>query len=72
LLSENIRIKIWRPVILPLVFYGCETWCVTLREDYRLRVFGKRMLRKVFGRKRDEVTWEWIRLHNEELNVLYS
>jgi hypothetical protein len=51
--------------------YGCETWSVTLREEYRLRVFENRVLRGVFGPKRDEVTGEWRRLHNEERNDLY-
>ena len=55
-----------------LVLYGCETWSLTLREEHRLRVFENRVLRKVFGPKRDEVTGEWRKLHNEELNDLYS
>jgi hypothetical protein len=54
------------------VFYGCETWSLTLREESRLRVFEKRMLRRIFGPKRDDVTGEWRKLHNEELNNLYS
>jgi hypothetical protein len=52
--------------------YGCETWTLTLREERRLMVFGNRVLRKVFGPKRDEVTREWRKLHNEELNDRYS
>ena len=52
--------------------YGCETWSLTLREERRLRVFEKRVLKKVFGPMRDEVTGEWRKLHNEELNDLYS
>ena len=52
--------------------YGCETWSLTLREERRLRVFENKVLRKVFGPKRDEVTGEWRKLHNEELNDLYS
>ena len=52
--------------------YGCETWSLTLREERRLRVFENRVLRKIFGPKRDEVTREWRKLHNEELNDLYS
>jgi hypothetical protein len=72
LLSKNLKIKIYRNVILPAVLYGCETWSLTLREERRLRVFENRMLRKVFGPKRDEVTGEWKKLHNEELNDLYS
>jgi hypothetical protein len=51
--------------------YGCETWSVTLREEHRLRVFENRVLRRIFGPKRDEVTGKWRRLHNEELNDLY-
>jgi len=54
-----------------VVLYGCETWSLTLREERRLRVFENRLLRKVFGPKRDEVTGEWRKLHNEELNDLY-
>jgi hypothetical protein len=57
---------------LPVVLYGCETWSLTLREDHRLRVFENRVLRRIFGPKRDEVTGEWRRLHKEELNDLYS
>jgi hypothetical protein len=71
LLSKNTKIKIHRTVILPVVLYGCETWSVTLREKHRLRVFENRVLRKIFGSKRDGVTGEWRRLHNEELNDLY-
>jgi hypothetical protein len=55
-----------------VVFYGCETWSLTLREEYRLRVFEKRMLRRIFGPKRDDVTGDWRKLHNEELHNLYS
>jgi hypothetical protein len=71
LLSKNIKIKIYRTKILPVVFYGCETWSLTLREKLRLRVFEKRVLRKIFGARRDGVTGEWRKLHNEELNDLY-
>ena len=56
LLSKNLKIKIYRTRILPVVLYGCETWSLTLREDRRLRVFENRVLRRVFGLKRDEVT----------------
>jgi hypothetical protein len=52
----------------PVVFYGCETWSLTLREECRLRVFENRFLRRVFGPKRDKVKGEWRKLHNEELN----
>jgi hypothetical protein len=58
-------------VILP-VLYGCETWSLPLREERKLRVFENRVMSRVFGRKRDEVTGEWRKLHNEELNGLYS
>ena len=56
---------------MPVVLYGCETWSLTLREERRLRVFENRVMRRVFGSKRDEVTGEWRKLHNEELNDLY-
>jgi len=59
-------------VCLSVVLYGCETWSLTMREERRLRVFENRLLRKVFGTKRDEETGEWRKLHNEELNDLYS
>jgi hypothetical protein len=71
-LSKNTKIEIYRIIILPIVVYGCETWSLTLREEYRLRVFENRVLRRIFGPKSDEVTGEWRRLHNEELNDLYS
>jgi hypothetical protein len=57
-------IKIYRTIILPVVFYGCETWSLTLREKRRLRVFGYRALRRIFGSKRDEVSGEWRELQN--------
>jgi len=72
LLSKNLKIKIYRNIILPVVLYGCGTWSLTLREERRLRVFENRVLRRIFGPKRDEVTGEWRKLHNEELNNLYS
>jgi hypothetical protein len=56
---------------LPVVLYGCETWSLTLRDEYRLRVFENRVLRRIFGPKRDEVTGGWRKLHNEELHGLY-
>jgi len=71
LLSKNLKIKIYRTIILPVVLYGCETWSLTLREERRLRIFENRVLRRIFGSKRDEVTGEWGKLHNEELNDLY-
>jgi len=72
LLSKNIKIEMYRNIIFPVVLYGCETWSLTLREERRLRVFKNRVLRRIFGPKRDEVTGEWRKLHNEELNDLYS
>ena len=69
LLSKNINVKIHRTIILPVVLYGWKL--VTLWEERRLRVSEKRVLR-IFGPKRDEVTGEWKKLHNEELNDLYS
>ena len=72
LLSKNLKIKMSRTIILPVVLYGCETWLLTLREEHRLRVFENRVLRRIFGPKRNEVTGEWRKLHNEELNDLYS
>jgi hypothetical protein len=70
-LSVNIKIKIQRIIILPVVLYGCETWSLTMREECRLRVFKNRVLRRIFVPKRDKVTGEWRRLHNEELNAVY-
>jgi hypothetical protein len=62
----------YRTIIVPVVLYGCETWSVTLREGHRLRVFGNRVLRGIFGPKGGEVTGEWRKLHNGELYNLYS
>ena len=71
--SRNLRQSEYKVrIILPVVFYGCETWSLIIREERRLRVFGNRVLRRIFGPKRDEVTREWIKLHNKELNDLYS
>jgi hypothetical protein len=72
LLSKNLRIRIYRTIILPVVLYGCETWSLTLREEHRVRVFENRVLRRIFGPKRDVVTGERRKLHNEELRDLYS
>jgi len=71
LLSKNIKIKIHRTVILSVVLYGCETWSLTPRKEPRLRLFENGVLRRIFGPKRDEVTGEWRKLHNEKLNNLY-
>jgi hypothetical protein len=67
-----MKIMMYRTIIVPVVLYGCETLSLKLREEHRLRVFEYRVLRRIFGPKRDEVTGEWRRLHNEELNDLYS
>ena len=71
LLSKNVKIKIYRTIILPVVLYGCETWSLTLREERRLKVFENKVLRRIFGPERDLVTGEWRKLHNEGLNDLY-
>jgi hypothetical protein len=72
LLSKNIKIRIYITIILPVVVYRYETWSLTLREEHRLRVFENRVLRRIFGPKRDEVTEDWRKVHNEELHNLYS
>ena len=72
LLSKNLKIKIYRNIILPVVACGCETWSLIMREKHRLRVPENRMLRRVFGPKRDEVTRERRKLHNKELDDLCS
>jgi hypothetical protein len=66
------KIRIYKTIILPVVQYGCEAWSLTLREEHRLRVLENRLLRRIFGPKRDEVTGQWRKLHNEELRDLYS
>jgi hypothetical protein len=58
LLSRNTKIKIYRTIVLPVVLYGCETWSLILKEEHRLKVFENRVLRRIFGPKRDEVTGE--------------
>jgi hypothetical protein len=70
--SKNLKIGIYQTIILPVVLYGCETWSLTLREEHRLRAFENRVLRRIFGPKRDEVMGEWRKLHNEELRDVYS
>jgi hypothetical protein len=72
LLSKNTKIRVYRTIILPVVLYGFESWSLTLREEQRLRAFENRVLRRIFGPKRDKVTGEWRRLHNKDLNDLYS
>jgi hypothetical protein len=72
LLLKNLKVRIYKMIILPVVLYGCETWSLTLRKEHGLSVFENRVLRRVFGPKRDEVTEELRKLHNEELRDLYS
>ena len=69
-LSKNLKIKIYKTLILPVVLYGCETWSLTLRDECRLTVFENWILRRIFGAKKDD-NWEWRRLHSEELHSLY-
>jgi hypothetical protein len=66
LLTKYITIKIYRTITLRVVYYGCETWSLTLREAHRLKLFENRVLKKIFGPKRDDVTGQHTRLHNEE------
>jgi hypothetical protein len=70
--SKNVKVKIYKTIILPHVLHGCETWSLTLREEHRLMVFENRIVRRIFGPKTDEITAEWRKLHNEELHILYS
>ena len=72
LLPRNIKIKMYRTIILPVDLYGCETWSLTLREERRLMVFENRVLRIIFGPKRNKVIREWRKLGNKVLNDLYS
>jgi hypothetical protein len=72
LLSRNLKVKIYKTIILPIVLYGCESWSVTLREEHRLRVFEKRVLRGMFGPKGDELTGQLRKLQNGELHNLYT
>jgi hypothetical protein len=72
LLSRNIKVKIYKTIILPVVLYGCKYWSLTLREEHRLRVFENRVLRGILGPKRDDVMVRWRKLHNGELHNLYS
>jgi hypothetical protein len=70
-LPKNLKIRIYKTIILPVILYGCETWSLILREEHRLKVFENKVLRRIFGTKRDEVTGEWRKLHNEELRDFY-
>jgi hypothetical protein len=70
LLFKNIKIRIHKTIILPVVLYGCETWSLILREEHRLRVLENKVLGRIFEPKRDEVIGGWRKLHNEELHNL--
>jgi hypothetical protein len=71
-LPKNLNIRICNTIILPVVLYGCETWSLTLREEHRMKVFENKVLRRIFGPKRDEVTRGWRKLHSVEPRDLYS
>jgi hypothetical protein len=62
--SKNLKSRIYKSTLLPVVLYGCETWFLTLRKEHRMRVFENRVLRRIFGPKREEVAGGWRRLHN--------
>jgi hypothetical protein len=72
LLSRNVKVTIYKTIILPVMLHECEIWFLTLREGHRLWVFENGVLRRIFGPKRDEVTEEWRKLHNAELHNLHS
>jgi hypothetical protein len=67
-----VKVRIYKTIILPVILYGCETWSLTVRKEHKLRVFENRVLRRIFGPKRDVVTGGWRKLHNEELHNVYS
>jgi hypothetical protein len=70
--SRNLKVKMYKTIILPVVMYGCETWSLTLREEHSLKVFENRVPRRIFGPKRDKVTGEWRKLHSGEPHNLCS
>jgi hypothetical protein len=72
LLSKNVKVRIYKIIILPVVLYGCETWSLSVGEEHKLRVFENRVLRRIFGPKGDGVTGGWRKLLNEKLHELYS
>jgi hypothetical protein len=72
LLAKNVKVRIYKTIILPVVLYGCETWSLTVREEHKPRLFETTLLRRIFGPKRDGVTGGWRKLYNEELHNLYS
>jgi hypothetical protein len=67
-----VKVRIYKTIILAVVLYGCETWSLTVKEEHKLRVFENRVLRRIFGPKRDGETGGWRKLPNEELHNLYS
>jgi hypothetical protein len=69
---KNVKLRIYQTAISPIILFGCETWSLALRKEHKLRVLENRVLRRIFGPRRDEVTEEWRKLHNEELHDLYS
>jgi hypothetical protein len=71
LLSKTVKVRIYKIITLPVILYGCETWSLTVREEHKLRLFENRVLRRIFGLKRDGVTGGWRKLHNKELHNLY-
>jgi hypothetical protein len=72
MLSKNVKMRIYKTIILAVVLYGCETWSLILKEEHRLKLFENKVLSGIFGPKRGEVTERWRKLHNEELHVLCS
>jgi hypothetical protein len=70
--TKNVKTRIHKTIILPVVLYGCETWFLTLRKEHRLRMFENRVLRRIFGPKTDEVLEGGRKLHNEELHNFYA
>jgi hypothetical protein len=72
LLSKNLKVRIYKTIILPVVLYGHETWALTVREEHKLRVSENMALRRIFGPKMDGIMGGWRKLHNEELHNLYS
>jgi hypothetical protein len=72
LLSKNVKIRIYKAIILPVVLYGCETWSLTLSEEHRLMVFENRVLRRIFGSKEEDVKRGLRNLHNEDIDTLHS
>ena len=71
LLSKKLKVNTYKTIILPVVLYCCETLSLTLRVEHRLRVFENKVLRKIYGAKRDKTTGEWRKLHNAELQYMH-